>query len=225
MKNKILFVVTSHNQLGDTGKETGFYLSEVTHPWEILSKAGYEIEFVSPKGGKAPVDGLDLKDEVNRAFWENPVNRAKTENTQSPEQINPDDYIAIHYAGGHGTMWDFPDNEKLAQIASKIYENGGVVSAVCHGPAGLVNIKLSDGNYLIDGKKVNGFTNEEEKAVELENVVPFQLESKMIERGGKFEKSGLWQDHVVVDGRLITGQNPQSAASLGKAVLKKLQEL
>ncbi|TGD57203.1 type 1 glutamine amidotransferase domain-containing protein [Flavobacterium humi] len=223
MKKKILFVVTSHDKKGATGEATGFYLSEVTHPWDVLQQAGYEIDFVSPKGGKAPIDGFDLTDPVNKKFWDNAQYRSKVENTMKPSDVNPNDYIAIHYAGGHGAMWDFADNKELASLAAKIYENNGVVSAVCHGPAGLVNIKLSNGNYLVDGKKVNGFTNEEEVAVQLDKVVPFALETQLIARGAKFEKSGLWQEHVTVDERLVTGQNPQSAHAVGVAVLKELE--
>ncbi len=221
---KILFVVTSHDKKGSTGAPTGYYLGEVSHAWEVLKNAGYEIDFVSPKGGKAPVDGLDLKDAVNKAFWEDEVYRHKVENTLKPSEVNPADYAAIYYAGGHGTMWDFPEDEAIAAIATRIYENDGVVGAVCHGPAGLVNVRLSDGTYLVDGKKVNAFTNEEETAVKLDNVVPFLLESKLIERGARFEKSGLWQPHVTVDGRLVTGQNPASAKGVGEGVLAVLQE-
>lgn len=224
MKKKILFVVTSHDKKGDTGEATGYYLSEVSHPWEILKNAGYDIEFVSPQGGKAPVDGLDLTDKVNAEFWNDEVYRSKIENTKKPNEINPSDYAAIHYAGGHGAMWDFADNTELAAIAAKIYENGGIVSAVCHGPAGIVNIKLSNGKYLIDGKKVNGFTDEEEIAVNLDKIVPFLLEEKLKERGGIYEKSGLWQEHVVSDQRLVTGQNPQSAKAVGEAVLVLLSK-
>lgn len=224
MRKKILFVLTSHNKLGNTGQSTGYYLSEASHPWEILKNAGYEIDFISTLGGKAPVDGLNMEDPVNKAFWNNPVYRKKVETTMKPSEINPDDYIAIHYAGGHGTMWDFADNTTLAKIAARIYENGGVVSAVCHGPAGLINIRLSNGHYLVDGKKVNAFTNEEEQAVKLDKIVPFSLESKLIERGARFEKSGLWLEHVVVDERLVTGQNPQSAKKVGEEILKLLQQ-
>ena len=225
MDKKILFVVTSHSEKGNTGEKTGFYLSEVSHPWEVLHSAGYEIDFVSPKGGKAPVDGFNLEDPINKKFWENQYYRNKVENTLRPSEVNPENYIAILYAGGHGTMWDFAENKELAEIASKIYENNGVVSAVCHGPAGLVNIKLKSGKYLVDGKKVNAFTNEEEVAVGLEKVVPFSLEDKLIERGAIFEKSGLWQKHVTVDERLVTGQNPQSAEEVGKATLAELKKL
>jgi putative intracellular protease/amidase/quinol monooxygenase YgiN len=224
MKNKILFVVTSHDKKGNTGEATGFYLSEVSHPWEILTNAGYEIDFVSPKGGKAPVDGFNLGDPVNKKFWENSVYRNKIENTFKPSEVNPDNYVAIHYAGGHGAMWDFADNKELADIAAKIYEKNGIVSAVCHGPAGLVNIQLSNGSYLVDGKKINAFTNEEEIAVKLDKEVPFLLESKLIERGSIFEKSGLWQEHVVSDQRVVTGQNPQSAKAVGEAVLEQLKQ-
>ena len=225
MKKKVLFAVTSHDEKGNTGDKTGFYLSEVTHPWEVLHSAGYEIDFVSPKGGKAPVDGFDLEDPINKKFWEDKTYRSKIENTMKPSEVNSADYAAIHYAGGHGTMWDFAENSEMASIASNIYENQGIVSAVCHGPAGLVNIKLSDGKYLVDGKKVNSFTNEEETAAGLDQVVPYLLESKLKERGAIFEKSGLWQEHVTVDNRLITGQNPKSATGVGEATLKELQKM
>lgn len=223
MKKKILFVVTSHDKKGNTGEPTGYYLGEVSHPWEVLHNAGYEIDFVSPQGGKAPVDGFNLDDTVNYKFWNDSTYRYKVEHTLQPSQVNPADYTAIFYAGGHGAMWDFADNTALAKIAQTIYENNGIVSAVCHGPAGLVNIKLSNGKYLVGGKKINAFTNEEEEAVKLDKVVPFALESKLIEHGAKFEKSGLWQTHVVTDNRVVTGQNPQSAKAVGEAVLALLK--
>ncbi|PZR22409.1 MAG: type 1 glutamine amidotransferase domain-containing protein [Flavobacterium psychrophilum] len=223
-KKKILFVVTSHDKKGSTGESTGFYLGEAAHPWEVLHNAGYTIDFVSPKGGKAPVDGFDLKDPVNKAFWENAEYHNKIENTLKPSQVNPADYAAIYYAGGHGAMWDFADNAELQKIAAAIYEKGGVVGAVCHGPAGLVNIKLSNGNYLIDGKKINAFTNEEEEAVGLTKVVPFLLEDGLKAHGAKFEKSGMWQQHVTIDQRVVTGQNPQSAKGVGEALLAELKK-
>lgn len=225
MKKKILFVVTSHDKKGNTDEPTGFYLSEVSHPWEILTRAGFEIDFVSPKGGKAPVDGFNLGDPVNKKFWNDPQYRYKIEHTLKPAAVDAGQYVAIHYAGGHGAMWDLADNEELATIARTIYEQGGVVSAVCHGPAGLVNIRLSNGQYLVSGKKINAFTNEEEKAVKLEKVVPFLLESTLIERGARFEKSGLWQEHVVTDQRVVTGQNPQSAKAVGEAVVEQITHL
>lgn len=224
MSKKILFVVTSHDKKGNTGEPTGFYLGEVSHPWEVLHDAGYEIDFVSPQGGKAPVDGFDLKDPVNKKFWEDAKYHAKVENTMKPSEVDPSKYAAIFYAGGHGAMWDLADDKGLSDLATSIYSQGGIVSAVCHGPAGLVNVKDTNGKYLVDGKKINAFTNEEEEAVKMDKVVPFALESKLIERGAKFEKSGLWQNHVVVDQRVITGQNPQSAKSVGEAILKELKK-
>jgi putative intracellular protease/amidase len=219
---KILFVLTSHDTKGATGQPTGWYLSEAAHPWSILHKAGYEIEFVSTQGGKPPVDGLNLNDAANKAFWEDAAIQAKLASTHKPDEIKAADYAAIHYVGGHGTMWDFADNPTLARIAAAIYEQGGVVSAVCHGPAGLVNIKLSNGKYLVDGKRVNAFTNAEEIAVKLENVVPFMLETALRQRGAKFHHADLWQEHVEVDERLVTGQNPASARKVGEEVLKLL---
>lgn len=222
---KALFIVTSHDKKGNTGEKTGYYLGEVSHPWDVLYSAGYEIDFVSPKGGKAPVDAFDMSDAINKKFWDNDVYRSKIENTKKPNEINPDDYIAIHYAGGHGAMWDFADNKEIAEIASKIYENNGVVSAVCHGPAGLVNIKLNDGSYLVDGKNISAFTNEEEIKVKLENVVPFLLEDKLIERGATFTMGAPFTEHVIADQRLVTGQNPQSAHKVGEVILNELQIL
>jgi putative intracellular protease/amidase len=225
MSKKILFVITSHGTKGSTGLPTGYHLQEVSHPWEVLKNAGYEIDFMSPKGGKSPADGVNLSNPTNKAFVEDEVYQAKINNSMKPSEVKPSDYAAIYYAGGHGTMWDFEDNLEMAQIASKIYENGGIVGAVCHGPAALVNIKLSNGKYLVDGKHLNAFTNEEEIAVKLENVVPFMLETKLIERGAKFEKAGLWQEKVVTDGRLVTGQNPASAKGVGEAILAVLNDL
>jgi putative intracellular protease/amidase len=224
MSPKILFVVTSHATKGSTEQPTGYYLAEVAHPWHVLKNAGYEIDFVSPQGGKPPVDGYNLNDSVNKEFVENAAYQNKINNSMKPADVKASDYVAIFYAGGHGTMWDFADNIELANIASKVYENGGAVAAVCHGPAGLVNVKLSNGQYLVAGKKINGFTNEEEIAVKLENVVPFMLETKLIERGAIFEKAGLWQEKVVTDQRVITGQNPASAKKVGEALLKVLQQ-
>lgn len=222
--SKILFVVTSHDKLGETGEPTGYYMGEVTHAWKVLKDNGFEIDFVSPKGGELPVYGVDLEDAINKEFLENTEYKNKIDNSFTSSQIKAEDYEAIFFAGGHGTMWDFPNNEELAKIASEIYEKGGVVSGVCHGVAGLLNIKLSNGEYLVKGKKVNAFTNEEETEIKLEKIVPFLLEDALIEKGAIFEKSGNWQKHIAVDERLITGQNPQSAYGVGEAMVELLKE-
>lgn len=223
MKDKILFVVTSHGELGDSGRKTGYFLSEVTHPWSVLGEK-YEIDVVSPKGGRPPVDGFNLDDPINRKFWDNPEWQDKMSSTMTPDDVNPEEYIAIFYAGGHGAMFDFPDNKKLAEIAASIYDKGGIVAAVCHGPAGLLPIILSDGTYLIKDKKFDCFTNAEEEAVGTVKFVPFLLQSALQDKGGLFDGAAPWSDHVVIDGRLITGQNPQSALSLGKALFQALNK-
>ncbi|UOQ52777.1 type 1 glutamine amidotransferase domain-containing protein [Hymenobacter cellulosivorans] len=218
MKKKILFVVTSHDTKGSTGEKTGYYLSEVSHAWKVLTTAGYEIDFVSPKGGNPPVDGFDLTDPENKEFWENKQYHQKISHSLKPADVRPEEYAAIYYAGGHGAMWDLPDNTAIAGIAAAIYQRNGLVAAVCHGPAGLVNIKLNDGSYLVAGKKINGFSNEEEALVKLTTIVPFLLENKLIERGGQYEKSAPWQTHVTSDQRVITGQNPQSAKAVAEVI-------
>ena len=222
--DKILFVVTSHDKKGDTGEPTGYFLAEVTHPWDVLVSAGYEIDFVSPKGGNAPVDGFDLTDAVNKKFWENAKYHDKITHTMKPSEVNPADYKAIFYAGGQGTMWDFADNEELAKIGQQIYENGGIVSAVCHGPSGLLNIKLKNGDYLIKDKRICSFTNAEEVAVGTEKVVPYLLEDAIVGRGAIFMRRAPWGDCTVNANRVITGQNPQSAHSVGEAVLAELKK-
>ncbi len=220
---KVLIVLTSHDTLGDTGKETGFYLPEVTHPLDAFTKAGLTVDFVSPKGGKAPMVGVDLEDPLNKAFLDDSEQVSRVENTLNPAQIDPAEYGAIFYAGGHGTMWDFADNQELAAIAAAIYEAGGIVGAVCHGPAALVNIKLSDGAYLVANKTVAAFTNEEEAAVGLTDIVPFLLEAKLIERGANFTKVANFQVCVVASDRLVTGQNPASAAGVGEKMVELLK--
>jgi putative intracellular protease/amidase len=220
---KVLFVLTNHAVLGNTGKKTGYYLSEVSHAYKPLFEAGYEIDFVSPNGGTPPVDGYNLKDSVNKWFVENLPAQKKIANTYTPEQINPKEYVAIYYAGGHGTMWDFPENHDLAAIAAKIYENGGIVSAVCHGSSALINIKLSNGEYLVKDKKLAAFTDEEEAAVQLINVVPFLLASTLKKRGAIHIPAANWDSNVQVDERLITGQNPASAFGCATQILSLLE--
>ena len=221
---KILFVVTNHTQLGNTGETTGYFLSEVTHPLEVLTEAGYKVDFVSPKGGSTTAYGVKLDDPINKKYWESADYQKKLANTLAPSEVKAKDYAVIFYAGGHGTMWDFASSEALAKIAQQIYEKGGVVAAVCHGPSGLVNVKLSNGKYLVSGKTLSPFTNEEEEAVKLTKVVPYSLEDKLKEHGAIIDKAGIWQDKVSVDNRVITGQNPQSAKSVGEAILKELQK-
>ena len=219
---RILFVLTSHAEKGNTGEPTGFYLSEVTHPHHVLTEVGFQIDYVSPKGGKAPMDGKDLTDPINKAFLDDPANVKAIENTLRPSEIKASDYAAIFYAGGHGTMWDFPGDVDLARIGGEIYDQGGIVAAVCHGPAALVNLKLANGKYLVDGKDVSAFTNEEEIAVKMDKVVPFLLVDKLESLGAKHHAAANFEKKVIVSERLVTGQNPASATGVGEAMVKLL---
>lgn len=223
MSNRILFVLTSHDRKGNTGQPTGFYLPEAAHPWAILQAHGFDIDFVSPKGGQPPMDGADSPDATSRRFLADPAVQRKLQHTSTPPQVNSSDYSAILFVGGHGTMWDFPDNKDLAHIAADIYEAGGIVAAVCHGPAALVNLKLPDGTYLIQGKRVAAFTDDEERAVGLDGVVPFLLATTLRERGAIHVPAPDWQANVVVDERLVTGQNPASAEGVGQEMSRLLR--
>lgn len=223
MKTRVLFVVTSHDRKGDTGQPTGFYLPEAAHPYAVLEVAGFEIDFVSPRGGRPPMDGVDRNDPAIRAFLDDPVVTRKLVHTLTPQQVDPEDYAAIFFVGGHGAMWDFPDNEPLARLAVRIYARDGVVGAVCHGPAGLVNLKDANGEYLVKGKRVAAFTDDEERAVRLDRVVPFLLASTLEQRGATHVAAPNWSANVVVDQRLVTGQNPASAEGVGHAMARLLR--
>jgi putative intracellular protease/amidase len=222
--SRVLFVVTSHDRKGAEGGPTGYYLSELTHPYQVLVDAGHVIEVASPKGGQAPVDGFDLEDPVNRAFWQNPAARAKVEHTQRIAELDAARYDAVFIVGGHGTMWDLPDDAALARVIASIYERGGVVGAVCHGPSALVNVRLSDGRWLVADHQVSAFTNSEERAVGLDRTVPFLLADRLIERGAIHVPAADFQSQVVVSGRLVTGQNPASATGVGEAMARLLAD-
>ncbi len=221
---KILLVLTSHEDMGKSGKKTGFYLSEAAHPFEVFTKAGAIVDFVSPKGGKPPIDGIDLTDPVNKAFVESPEIARKLEQSLKPADVDPAQYAAIFYVGGHGAMWDFPDDAKLAEIAGKMYDAGGVVAAVCHGPAGLVGVKLANGKLLIEGKEVACFTNDEEAQVGTKSLVPFLLETRLTGLRARVRKAGNFQPNVIVSERLVTGQNPASARGVAESVVALLAQ-
>ena len=226
MNKSALIVVTSNSKLGDSGEKTGWHLSEVSHVYWPLVDAGFTVEFASPKGGAAPLDksSFKLDDSENKSF----VERFKVEDsldTLALSDVNSSEFQVIYFAGGHGTMWDFPDNEDIQRVTSEIYENNGIVSAVCHGPSALTSVKLSDGKYLVDGKSINSFTDAEEREVKKDNIVPFMLETRLRERGANFQGAKNWGEKVVVDGRLVTGQNPQSASALGKAIVRTFEDM
>jgi putative intracellular protease/amidase len=221
MPNRILIATTSHAQKGDTGEPTGAYLAEIAHPYEVFRRAGFEIELASVRGGAIPLDGLDEADEASRAFLQ--AHRDLLATSLPASEVDPSRYAAVFFAGGHGAMWDLPDDPELQRITAAIYERGGVVAAVCHGPAALVNVRLSDGRYLVAGQRVSAFTNDEERAVRLDHVVPFLLADALTARGAVHEPAPNWQAKVVVSERLVTGQNPASATGVGEAVVRLLQ--
>jgi putative intracellular protease/amidase len=222
---RALIVLTSHGELGDTGRPTGFYLPEAAHPWRVFTDAGMRVDLVSVQGGKPPMDGVDLSDPVQQAFLDDPAMAGQLADTPKPGEIDPADYDVVLYAGGHGVMWDFPGNTELATLGRRVYEDGGVVAAVCHGPAGLVDLTLSDGSHLVAGKRVAAFTDAEEAAVGLTEVVPFLLASRLVERGAQHVPAPDFQAQVVTDGRLVTGQNPASAVGVARAVVDVLRGL
>ncbi|MFJ5230907.1 type 1 glutamine amidotransferase domain-containing protein [Kitasatospora sp. NPDC088391] len=218
----VLIVLTSHDTLGDTGRPTGYFLPELAHPWQVFEQAGRRVELVSTRGGRPPHYGDDPADPVLRAFAADTAAQAALDTTPTPDRIDPARYDAVLYAGGHGTMWDFPDDPGLQHVARAVHEAGGVVAALCHGPAGLLEVRLSDGTRLIEGRNVAGFTDEEEAAVGLTGVVPFSLQEALELRGAKHLRAAAFRSHVVVDGRLVTGQNPASAADTARAVVDVL---
>ncbi|WP_244933180.1 type 1 glutamine amidotransferase domain-containing protein [Micromonospora tulbaghiae] len=213
---RALIALTSHSELGRTGRSTGYYVGEAAEPWEVFRAAGYDVDLASVAGGEPPVDGRDENDTTQNDF----LATAGVTDTPKAADVDPERYDVILFAGGHGTMWDFPDDPDLARIARSVYERGGVVAAVCHGPSALVNLTLTDGSRLIADKRVAGFTNSEEAAVGLTDEVPFLLADKLTEAGAQHVPAPDFTEHVVVDGRLVTGQNPQSARAVADAVVK-----
>lgn len=226
LPKRALLVVTSHSAIPGSNEKTGYYLPEVTHPYLALISKGFKVDIASPSGGEAPMDpkSNDLSDPENKLFMETKAYAGQLKNTLKLSQVKSQTYSAIIFAGGHGTMWDFPDNKDIQRIASAIYDRGGVVAAVCHGPAALVNVKAANGQYLVSGKAITSFTNEEESEAKMTEHMPFLLENKLVERGAKFEKAPNWQEKVVVSQRVVTGQNPASAKQLGEEVAKLLTE-
>ncbi len=221
---RALIVLTSHGQMGETGRSTGFYLPEVAHPWRVFTDAGIQVDLVSVQGGQPPMDGVDREDPVQQQFLADPEMAGKLRRTPTPEQVDPSAYGVVLYAGGHGVMWDFPKNDGLTAIARQVYETGGVVAAVCHGPAGLVDLTLSDGSYLVAGKRVAAFTNDEEAAAGATDVVPFLLADALVGRGAEHRVAPNFEAKVEVDGRLVTGQNPASAVGVAEAVVEVLAQ-
>jgi putative intracellular protease/amidase len=217
----ILMVLTNHDELGNTGRRTGWFLSEAAHPWRVFTDAGFDTSWVSPEGGFATMDGADLTDPIQQQFLDEFGKNGPE--TQAATSLDPTRFDAVFFVGGHGAMWDFPNNEYLATISMSIYGRNGVIAAVCHGPAGLVNLTFPDGRHLVAGKNLASFTDSEEEAVGLSNVVPFLLSSELAKRGAILHAAPNFAANTVTDGRIVTGQNPASATGTAEAVVIALK--
>lgn len=231
MKNRrALIVVTNHSDFEyPKADPTGLWLSELTHFYDEFEKANIPMDIVSPKGGKIPVDSRSLGrmvlDKATKKRHEDPKFMSLLENTKSISEINWKDYDILYFAGGHGAMWDFANNEELNQLTRTMYEEGRVVSAVCHGVAALQNVKLSNGEYLIKGKKGTGFPYFDEALAGVKKLVPYNLQKRLKERGMIYSKAFLpLSGHVVADGKLVTGQNPNSATKMAQKALEVLRQ-
>jgi putative intracellular protease/amidase len=225
---KILIVLTSHSELGDSGKPTGFYYEEMTDPYYVFQDAGFEVELASVKGGKPAHDPGSLPVAEKRAasiarFLGDSAGLDHLENTTAISDIDTTGYDGIFLAGGHGAMWDLPDSAPLASLLGEFSEAGKVISAVCHGPAGLLSAKDETGSSIVSGKKVTGFSNEEENMTGLNEVVPFLLQDSLSALG-EYESGPRFRAYSVVDGNLVTGQNPASSTLTAENVVRVLND-
>ncbi|PMO67118.1 thiamine biosynthesis protein ThiJ [Vibrio breoganii] len=220
---KVLIPVTNQATLGDTDQANGTYAPELTHALHAILAAGFDYDIASIHGGKAPLYGTDIEgDSVNADILADSDFQSRVNNTLPVSAVNIGDYDAIFYPGGFGLLSDLATNEDFASIAAKHYEGGGIISAVCHGPGALLPIKLSNGETLLQSKSVTGFTREEEIDFGTINDIPFLLEESLARSAARFNKVQPWQELVIIDERVITGQNPTSASAVGKALVKLL---
>lgn len=223
---KILVVLTSHSQLGDTGQPTGFWLEELAAPYYVFKDAGAEITLASPKGGQPPLDPKsddpDAQTEATRRFKADSAANAELAATVKLNSLSAGDFDAVFYPGGHGPLWDLVDNPASIQLIEDFWAANKPVSAVCHAPIALVNAKDENGQYIVKGREVTGFTNSEEEAVGLTKVVPHLVEDSMLARGAQYSKADDWQSYTRQDGNLITGQNPSSSEAVAELVLAAL---
>ncbi len=224
---KILMVLTSHDKLGDSGKKTGFWLEEFAAPYYVFKNGGAEITLASPKGGQPPLDPKsdqpDAQTEATARFRGDQAAQTALANTVKLSSLSAEAYDAVFYPGGHGPLWDLAEDSDSIALIEAMYAAGKPVAAVCHAPGVLRHTKAPDGTPLVQNKSVTGFTNTEEAAVGLTEIVPFLVEDELNKNGGKYSKSEDWQSYVVSDGNLITGQNPASSEAGAKAVLKQLE--
>lgn len=226
MSKKILVVLTTTEKYPTIARPTGIWLGEAVHFVDKVEQAGYTVDYVSPLGGYTPIDphSLAMAEPIDWAWYAKREFMNKLGNTLRPDQVKAADYAAIYFVGGHGVMWDFPDNTGLQALTRDIYEQGGIVSGVCHGVVGLLEVRLSNGKHLLEGKRVTGFSNEEERLAQLDQHVPFLTEDELVRRGAAYAKADApWLPYAISDQRLITGQNPASGGPVAELLIKELR--
>ncbi|MDB5931617.1 MAG: type 1 glutamine amidotransferase protein [Polaromonas sp.] len=223
---KILMVLTSHDRLGDTGKITGFWLEEFAAPYYVFKDAGADITLASPQGGQPPLDPKsdepDSQTDATRRFKADAAAQAALASTAKLSGISASGFDAVFYPGGHGPLWDLAEDADSIKLIETLSAAGKIVAAVCHAPGVLRHAKAADGTPLVRGKSVTGFTNTEEEAVQLTDIVPFLVEDMLVQQGASYTKGPDWRSYTVTDGKLITGQNPASSEAAAHAVLKQL---
>lgn len=228
-KLKVLFVVTSHDKLGDTDKKTGLWIEEFATPYYNLVDQGVKVVIASPKGGQPPIDpkstSPDFQTEATKRFYSDSRTQRIFSKTVKLSKVNHEDYDAVFYPGGHGPLWDLSNDTNSIQLIESFYNNNKPIAFVCHAPAALLNVKDKQGQALVKGKKVTGFTNGEEAAVGLTSIVPFLIEDMLIQNGAIYEKGADWSPFAVSDGLLISGQNPQSASLVADLLIEKLKKM
>lgn len=224
---KVLIVLTSHSDLGNTGEKTGFWVEEFAAPYYVLADAGVELTIASPKGGQPPVDpksdAPEAQTEATKRFKADEAVKNKVAHTVKLSEVNQADYDAVFYPGGHGPLWDLANDENSIALIEDFYKHDKPIAFVCHSPAALVKVKAPNGEPLVKGKEVTGFTNTEEEGVKLTDVVPFLLEDELVKLGGNYSKGADWGSYVKQDGLLITGQNPASSEEAAQLLLKTLK--
>ncbi|WIW44924.1 type 1 glutamine amidotransferase domain-containing protein [Bradyrhizobium sp. 62B] len=225
---KVLMVLTSHDQLGNTGRKTGFWLEELAAPYYVFKDAGVEITLASPKGGRPPLDPKsnepEFRTDLTLRFEKDAAAEAQLDKTLRLDSVRQEDFDTLFYPGGHGPMWDLAEDEHSIKLIESFIRAGKTIALVCHAPGALRHVKAPDGKPLVQGKEVTGFTNGEEEAVGLTHVVPFLVEDEMMKLGAVFSKVADWGVHVVSDGQLITGQNPHSSGPAAKVLMAALNE-
>lgn len=225
---KILFVTTSHDKMGDTAEQTGVWLEEIASPYYVFTDAGASITWASPNGGKIPIDpksqSIILATFNTKRFLKNEVAMSAREHSMLLDDVDADDFDVLFIAGGHGPMWDLVENKKLKQLLESFNRDGKPIGAVCHGVVGLITMQNENGELSISGKQLTGFSNSEESASGLTNVVPFLLETKLVSLGALYSKGADYVGHVVTDGNIITGQNPASSKAVAQKILAFVQD-